>query len=111
MQLGNNNLRLSLEPRESSLSLLRHRTSFHQPQGVPGSRTMPGQPTQSCTHALTNADGSLFPFNRKLLEVIKALKPQFLRFPGGAYVEGTDLDTAYKWVVVVVGTCWLESLS
>jgi alpha-L-arabinofuranosidase len=32
-----------------------------------------------------------------LVELLKAMKPGSLRFPGGCIVEGTDLDNMYDW--------------
>lgn len=36
-------------------------------------------------------------FRRDLLAHLKALKPSFLRFPGGCFVEGFTCETAYDW--------------
>lgn len=36
-------------------------------------------------------------FRRDLFEALKALKPGFLRFPGGCIVEGTSLRLRYRW--------------
>ncbi|KAK9907267.1 hypothetical protein WJX75_000303 [Coccomyxa subellipsoidea] len=39
-----------------------------------------------------------FPFRSDLLEAVKALKPRFLRVPGGCYVEGGDwLKDRFQW--------------
>jgi len=47
---------------------------------------------------------SLFPgdavsgiFRRDLFEALKKLKPAFVRFPGGCWVEGDTMATAYRW--------------
>lgn len=47
---------------------------------------------------------SLFPddavdgvFRRDLAEMLKAVDPGFLRFPGGCIIEGYDLDNRYQW--------------
>lgn len=47
---------------------------------------------------------SLFPgdavdglFRRDLAELLKDLKPGFLRFPGGCIIEGYNLDNRYQW--------------
>ena len=46
---------------------------------------------------------SLFPsdtwngMRRDLLEMLEALEPSFVRFPGGCLVEGDSLDNAYRW--------------
>ena len=47
---------------------------------------------------------SLFPgdavngvFRRDLAEMLKAIEPGFLRFPGGCIIEGYDLDNRYQW--------------
>ncbi len=34
---------------------------------------------------------------RDIAEMIEALHPNFLRFPGGCIIEGVDLDAAYSW--------------
>lgn len=36
-------------------------------------------------------------FRRDLAELLKELKPGFLRFPGGCIVEGNTLDNRYRW--------------
>ena len=36
-------------------------------------------------------------FRRDLVEMLKELRPGFLRFPGGCIVEGANMDNAYKW--------------
>ena len=36
-------------------------------------------------------------FRRDLAELIKAIKPGFLRFPGGCVVEGNALSNRYQW--------------
>jgi len=36
-------------------------------------------------------------FRRDLAEMMKALSPAFLRFPGGCVVEGNTLDNRYLW--------------
>ncbi len=47
---------------------------------------------------------SLFPadavaglFRRDLIERLAALRPSFLRFPGGCWVEGATMKEAYRW--------------
>lgn len=47
---------------------------------------------------------SLFPgdavsgvFRKDLFEALKKLKPAFVRFPGGCWVEGDTMATAYRW--------------
>ena len=34
---------------------------------------------------------------RDLAEMLEAMKPKFLRFPGGCIIEGQTLETAYDW--------------
>ncbi len=34
---------------------------------------------------------------KDLGEMLEALQPKFLRFPGGCVIEGTDYDSAYHW--------------
>ncbi|KAL9239571.1 hypothetical protein vseg_013880 [Gypsophila vaccaria] len=36
-------------------------------------------------------------FRKDLMKMLRELKPRFLRFPGGCYVEGTTLANAYRW--------------
>lgn len=36
-------------------------------------------------------------FRRDLAELLKELKPGFLRFPGGCIVEGNTIDNRYQW--------------
>lgn len=36
-------------------------------------------------------------FRRDLAELLKELKPGFLRFPGGCIVEGNTLENRYRW--------------
>ncbi|KAF6163868.1 hypothetical protein GIB67_024723 [Kingdonia uniflora] len=36
-------------------------------------------------------------FRRELIEMIEGLKPRFLRFPGGCFVEGEWLRNAFRW--------------
>lgn len=36
-------------------------------------------------------------FRRDLAEMLKAINPGFLRFPGGCIIEGYDLDNRYNW--------------
>jgi len=38
-----------------------------------------------------------YPFNRALVKALSDMQPQFMRFPGGAFVEGVDLGTALRW--------------
>eukprot|EP00887_Chlorella_sp_A99_P005257 scaffold1.g5257.t1 len=38
-----------------------------------------------------------WPFRQDLLEALKALKPAFMRFPGGCYIEGDWLRNAFYW--------------
>jgi len=37
------------------------------------------------------------PFRRDLAEMLAAMKPAFIRFPGGCYVEGNELCDAFRW--------------
>ncbi|KAL9228453.1 hypothetical protein vseg_004036 [Gypsophila vaccaria] len=36
-------------------------------------------------------------FRKDLMKMLVDLKPRFLRFPGGCYVEGNTLANAYRW--------------
>ncbi|MFP5204262.1 MAG: alpha-L-arabinofuranosidase C-terminal domain-containing protein [Acidobacteriota bacterium] len=40
-------------------------------------------------------------FRADLLEKVKALKPGFLRFPGGTYVQGNDRGSAFRWKTTI----------
>lgn len=42
-------------------------------------------------------EGYPWPFREDLLQMLKALHPRFLRFPGGCYVEGQQLQGAFRW--------------
>jgi len=48
----------------------------------------------------------LVPFNHQMLEALSDLMPRFLRFPGGAYVEGTNMSSAYRWKAAVGPREW-----
>ena len=55
---------------------------------------------------------SLFPedavaglFRKDLIEKLAALKPSFLRFPGGCWVEGDTMRDAYRWKTTI-GDKW-----
>ena len=55
---------------------------------------------------------SLFPadavaglFRRDLVERLAALKPSFVRFPGGCWVEGDTMKDAYRWKTTI-GDKW-----
>ena len=55
---------------------------------------------------------SLFPadavaglFRRDLVEKLAALRPSFLRFPGGCWVEGETMKEAYRWKKTI-GSMW-----
>ena len=55
---------------------------------------------------------SLFPadavagvFRRDLVERLAALRPSFLRFPGGCWVEGETMKDAYRWKTTI-GDKW-----
>lgn len=37
------------------------------------------------------------PFRMDLAEMLAAMKPAFIRFPGGCYVEGNELCDAFRW--------------
>jgi hypothetical protein len=68
-------------------------------------------PAQTDTHARLVIAGkawidmvSLFPgdamdglFRRDLFQMLQALKPAFIRFPGGCYIEGDNLANAFRW--------------
>ena len=40
-------------------------------------------------------------FRADLLQKIKDLKPGFLRFPGGTYVQGNDRQSAFRWKATI----------
>ena len=41
--------------------------------------------------------GRPFGLRRDLAEMMEAMQPSFVRFPGGCYVEGDDLSQAFRW--------------
>lgn len=43
------------------------------------------------------ADAVAGVFRRDLFEMLKGLKPGFLRFPGGCIIEGSTLENRYRW--------------
>jgi hypothetical protein len=47
--------------------------------------------------AENGAEGSVSPFRRDLLDLMRGLRPKFLRFPGGCYVEGVQMRNGYFW--------------
>lgn len=40
-------------------------------------------------------------FRRDLFENLNNLKPAFMRFPGGNYLEGHDLETRWDWTKTI----------
>ena len=44
-------------------------------------------------------------FRRDLVEKLAALRPSFLRFPGGCWVEGDTMKEAYRWKTTI-GDKW-----
>ena len=63
-------------------------------------------------HEIQLDHASLFPanavaglFRRDLVERLAAIKPSFLRFPGGCWVEGDTMKEAYRWKTTV-GDKW-----
>ena len=44
-------------------------------------------------------------FRRDLMERLAALKPSFVRFPGGCWVEGDTMKQAYRWKKTI-GSVW-----
>lgn len=51
--------------------------------------------------SLTPGDAVRGLFRRDLFDALAALKPGFLRFPGGNYIEGTDEATRWNWKTTV----------
>lgn len=47
--------------------------------------------------SMTGDDAVLGVFRRDLVELLKGIKPGFLRFPGGCVVEGNTLENRYLW--------------
>lgn len=43
------------------------------------------------------SDAVLGLFRKDLVELLKDMKPGFLRFPGGCIIEGNTLDNRYQW--------------
>jgi alpha-L-arabinofuranosidase len=46
-------------------------------------------------------DAVLGLFRKDLVELLKELKPGFMRFPGGCVVEGNELTNRYQWKLTV----------
>ena len=44
-------------------------------------------------------------FRKDLMEKLAALKPSFVRFPGGCWVEGDTMKDAYRWKTTL-GSIW-----
>lgn len=44
-------------------------------------------------------------FRKDLMEKLAALKPSFVRFPGGCWVEGDTMKEAYRWKTTL-GSIW-----
>ncbi len=44
-------------------------------------------------------------FRKDLMERLAALKPSFVRFPGGCWVEGDTMKDAYRWKTTI-GSIW-----
>ncbi|MBO7683924.1 MAG: alpha-N-arabinofuranosidase [Kiritimatiellae bacterium] len=44
-------------------------------------------------------------FRKDLMERLAALRPSFVRFPGGCWVEGTTMAEAYRWKQTI-GNVW-----
>lgn len=55
----------------------------------------------SLTHNTAWRGGKLNPFHPGLVDKLMELAPQHLRFPGGAFVEGTTMESAYRWQLAV----------
>lgn len=36
-------------------------------------------------------------FRKDIVELLKSMKPGFMRFPGGCIVEGNELSNRYQW--------------
>ena len=51
------------------------------------------------------ADAAAGLFRRDLVDALAALKPDFLRFPGGCWVEGDTMKDAYRWKTTI-GDKW-----
>ena len=51
----------------------------------------------------TDAVGGIF--RRDMFEKIAALKPSFMRFPGGTFIKGERINEAYRWKETV-GDIW-----
>ena len=55
--------------------------------------------------SLMPADAVAGIFRRDLMERLAALKPSFVRFPGGCWVEGDTMKDAYRWKTTI-GDKW-----
>ncbi|KAK2080720.1 hypothetical protein QBZ16_000574 [Prototheca wickerhamii] len=54
-------------------------------------------PLENVEKAAAQGDINPWPFRADLLKALKALKPGFLRFPGGCYIEGDRLANRFYW--------------
>jgi len=41
------------------------------------------------------------PFRMDLLQMLEKIEPAFIRFPGGTYVDGVEMDNRYNWETTV----------
>ncbi|XP_062511561.1 uncharacterized protein LOC134187462 [Corticium candelabrum] len=46
-----------------------------------------------------------YPFRQDLVDALKAMRPSFVRFPGGTYIDGITLDKAFLWKKTI-GPYW-----
>lgn len=42
-----------------------------------------------------------YPFRKDILALLKEVKPRFMRFPGGCYVEGNTFEGAFNWLTAL----------
>ncbi|KFM27338.1 Alpha-L-arabinofuranosidase 1 [Auxenochlorella protothecoides] len=54
-------------------------------------------PTENVKEAAERGEVNPWPFRADLLGALKALKPAFMRFPGGCYIEGDHLVNRFNW--------------
>ena len=73
----------------------------HRPQGAPGHQHQPARARSGSTWCRSfpkqtwkNRPNGLRP---DLAEMLAGLKPAFVRFPGGCWVEGDTMSQAYRW--------------
>ena len=76
-------------------------TALRDPAPHPANDTLPTTTTATVLHldgvSLMPIDAIAGIFRVDMFEAIKALRPTFLRYPGGSFLEGYSFDTRWQW--------------